>query len=292
MSALTKIFVVLLVILSLLLSAATIVYVNQQTVTVAKLNEANLKQKQAESNLTQAKAAMEAERQTLQAALAEKDNQINQNRNDLNGKDQLIAQKDAQIAELTANNAASTVALSTLGDAMKTAQASLDARSKAHDELRAAYDKLMKDSVDLNLRLDDLTNVADVRGRGLKVSQEEVAQLKQDLTKANDIIRKNGLPTVADGTTAAAAINPEPAINVTARVRETREIGGVRYATIDVGSNESIQKSMQLNVTDASGKTWLGYIVVDQVNPHDAVGRIEGPGANRVQPGAVVRSHL
>ena len=290
MSALTKIFVVLLVILSLLLSAATIVFVNTQTTTVAALNDANKKAKNADNAKTQADAAHAAEMTKATEALTAKDNEINQLRNDLNAKDQQIAQRDAQLAELTANLAAATAAQTTLGDAVKTAQAALDSRGKAYDELRASFDKLQKNNVDLGLRVDDLTNVADVRGRGLKVSQEEVAQLKQDLTKANDIIRKNGLPTVENA--AIGAINPEPSINVTAKVRETRDIGGVRYATIDVGSAEAIQKNMQLSVTDPSGSKWLGYIMVDQVNPHDAVGRIEGPGANQVQAGALVRSRL
>jgi len=289
-SALTKIFVVLLVILSLLLSAATIVFVNTQTTTVAALNDAKKSATNADNAKRQADTAHNAEMAKATEALTAKDTEINQLRNDLNAKDQQIAQRDAQIAEATANLAAATAAQTTLGDAVKTAQAALDSFHKSYDELRGNFDKQQKMLVDLNLRVDDLTNVADVRGRGLKVSQEEVAQLKQDLTKANDLIRKNGLQPVDNS--AIGAINPEPSINVTAKVRETRDIGGVRYATIDVGSAEAIQKNMQLSVTDSSGTKWLGYIMVDQVNPHDAVGRIEGPGANQVQPGAVVRSRL
>jgi hypothetical protein len=289
-SALTKIFVVLLVILSLLLSAATIVFVNTQTTTVAALDAVKKDRDMARKERDSAVATHTAEMAKAQEALTAKDNEINQLRNDNTAAAQQIAQRDAQNAELTANLAAATVNQSTLGDAVKTAQAALDTQHKSYEELRNTFDKQQKMLVDLNLRVDDLTNVADVRGRGLKVSQEEVAQLKQDLTKANDVIRKNGLPTV--DSTGVTAINPEPAINVTARVRETREIGGVRYATIDVGSAESIQKNMQLSVTDSGGKRWLGYIVVDQVNPHDAIGRIDGPGANQVQPGAVVRSRL
>ena len=265
MSALTKIFVVLLVILSLLLSAATIVFVNTQTTYAAQLDAAKKDAMQAKKDRDNGNTAHTAELAKANEALTAKDTEINQLRNDMNAKDQQIAQRDAQIAEATANLAAATAAQTTLGDAVKTAQAALDSFHKSYDELRGNFDKQQKMLVDLNLRVDDLT-------------------------KANDLIRKNGLQPVDNS--AIGAINPEPSINVTAKVRETRDIGGVRYATIDVGSAEAIQKNMQLSVTDSSGTKWLGYIMVDQVNPHDAVGRIEGPGANQVQPGAVVRSRL
>lgn len=291
MSALTKIFVVLLVILSLLLSAATIVFVNTQNSFVATVNKLDTTNKELRTDNARLTAALQTQEATQRAALAEKDNQINQAHNDLAAAQQAIAQRDAQIAESTANLASATVTLTTLGDALKAAQVVMSDRDKGYNELRSNFDKQQKQLVDLNLRVDDLTNVADVRGRGLKVANEQIAQLNQDLSKANAIIKQNGLPTV-DTVGASAPINPEPSINVTARIQETRNIGGVRYATINVGSADSVEKNMQLSIIDPAHNKWLGYIVVDQVFPHEAYGRIDGPNANQVQQGALVKSRL
>jgi hypothetical protein len=123
------------------------------------------------------------------------------------------------------------------------------------------------------------------------VANEQIAQLQQDLSKASDVLRRYNLSAVSD---ASGAINPDPGINITARVQKTRDIDGVRYATINVGSADSVAKNMQLNVVDPVRNVWLGYIVVDSVDAHEAYGRVTGPPANvsKVQQGAVVRSHL
>ncbi|HEX4794391.1 MAG TPA: hypothetical protein VH370_11395, partial [Humisphaera sp.] len=123
----------------------------------------------------------------------------------------------------------------------------------------------------------------------LLVANEQIAQLNLNLSKLNDTVRKYNIPVTENTNT----INTDPGVDVTAKVQEVQTIGGVRYATINVGSADSVTKNMQFKIVDPNNKgNWLGYIVVDRVNVHDSYGRLDGPKINQVQQGAIVRSQF
>jgi len=288
-STLTKVFLVLYVVLSLLLVAGVVTFVNtssstQQAVESARKERDTLKEDN--GRLGAQVASMQAQT-TL--ALSQKDSVITDLRNQLNAAQQQIAQRDSANAELTANLGLATTAQSTANDALKAMQAAYAERSKNYDDLRAAFDKQQRQLVDSGLRIDDLTNVVDVTRRQNKYFGEQVAQLQQDLGKANAVLKQNGLTLNTTDNSALAG----PAVPVNAKVEETQVIGGVHYATINAGSTDAIARNMKLSVVDPRSHQFLGYIVVDQVYPHQAIGRLEGPHVNDVQPQvAEVRSQL
>jgi len=220
---------------------------------------------------------------------AAKDEQINQLRAELAAKEQLLAKSEAQNAELTANNALANTVNSSTGEALKMAQGVIAERTASFDKLRGEYDAQQKNLAETSLALDTKINQADVLRRQNLVANEQIAQLNQINSKLNDTIRKYNIPVTERDTN---TINTDPGVDVTAKVQEVRTIGGVRYATINVGSADSVAKNMQLKIVDPNSKDWLGYIVLDTVNVHDSYGRLDGPKINQVQQGAIVRSHF
>jgi hypothetical protein len=289
-STLTKVFVVLLVVLSLVLAAGVVTFVNTQDFYKRSYDSTNAKLATADSEARRLGSEISVLRVQTSTALGEKDNMIASQRTEVANLQQQLAQRDGQIAELTANLGLATAAQTTANDALKAMQAAYTERSKVYDDLRGSFDKQQKQLVDSSIRVDDLTNVVDVTRRQNKYYGEQVAQLQTDLSKASALLRQNGL---ALGGSNGAAVNPEPSVPVNARVEETRTIGGVRYATINAGSADSIAAKMQLKVVDPRNHQFLGYLVVDQVYPHQAMGRLEGPRVGEVQAQVTeVRSSL
>jgi chromosome segregation ATPase len=287
------VFVILLVVLSLLLCAGVVTFVNTSNFskTVADANQRSLTEAKADNaRLSSTLSTMNAS-QTV--ALSEKDSVIKSLQDQLTASQQHVAQLDSDKAELTANLALATTAQTTANDALKAMQTAYAERNKNYDDLRVAYDKQQKQLVDDNLRIDDLTNTVDVSRHQSKYMGEQVAQLQENLSRANAVLKQNGL-TVSNGAqNASASINADSGVAVNARVEETRTIGGVRYATINVGSADQVARNMQLKVVDPRSHQFLGYIVVDTVYPHQAIGRLEGPRVGDIQPQvSEVRSQL
>ena len=57
--------------------------------------------------------------------------------------------------------------------------------------------------------------------------------------------------------------------------------------TINVGNaRDGVAKNMQFNIVDPVRKQFLGYIVVDTVEPHEAYGKLTGPGSGQIQKNA------
>lgn len=289
MSTLTKVFLVLYVVLSLLLVAGVVTFVNTSSDTKASVDAAKKDLAAAKEDNSRLSTQLNSIQTQTTLALSQKDSVITDLRNQISSAQQQIAQRDATNAELTANLGLATTAQSTANDALKAMQAAYAERSKNYDDLRAAFDKQQRQLVDSGLRIDDLTNVVDVTRRQNKYFGEQVAQLQQDLGKANAVLKQNGLTMNATDNSALAG----PAVPVNAKVEETQVIGGVHYATINAGSTDAIARNMKLSVVDPRSHQFLGYIVVDQVYPHQAIGRLEGPHVNDVQPQvAEVRSQL
>jgi len=288
-STLTKVFLVLYVVLSLLLVAGVVTFVNTSNYTKSTIDADQKMLGSLQEDNAQLKAQNSSFNTQMALAMSQKDSVITDLRNQLNAAQQQIAQRDSANAELTSNLSQASTAQSTANDALKAMQAAYAERSKNYDDLRAAFDKQQRQLVDSGLRIDDLTNVVDVTRRQNKYFGEQVAQLQQDLGKANAVLKQNGLTLNTTDNSALAG----PAVPVNAKVEETQVIGGVHYATINAGSTDAIARNMRLSVVDPRSHQFLGYIVVDQVYPHQAIGRLEGPHVNDVQPQvAEVRSQL
>lgn len=277
MSALTKVFVVLLVVCSMLLSAAVIVFVNKQD-NFAQANsrlEAQLAREQsarqtAESDLSAARANI----QNVQTALQ---GQIDVLRNELNNAQQRIAERDQQIAQLRSQIDALTLEGQRLAEALKASEASRQVVLNEQAELRKLTDELSRRRADLNAANSDLQNRLDQTTRELRNTLEELKAAQDQVARLDSIMKDRGIAVSSDA-------QVPPALNIRGVIRTTQSLDGIHYATISVGSADGVTRGMQFNIVDREQGEWLGTLTVDSVDEREASGRLnlKGPVLNQI----------
>lgn len=292
MSALTKIFVVLSVILSLLLSAGVIVFVNRQE-NFRLLNE-DLKKHvaEAQSDASTANAELQKTKDQLSAGLADRDTQIAALRGDIANRDKMIADRDTQNNELQQQVTQANAASVSSNEALKVAQQSIAAQQAAYAALQGENDKRQKQNVDDSNRITELTNALEVTTKHDRYMAEQNTQLSTELASANELLRKYNINPTATPPS-SGALNPVPAVNINGIVRDFRTIQGVPYATISLGSAEQVTRGMRFTVIDPTRNLFLGYLTIDTVQAHESTGRLDGPAVSQVRPNvSEVRTQL
>ncbi|WP_428938058.1 hypothetical protein [Fontivita pretiosa] len=290
MSPLTKLFVVLLVVLSLLLTAGVVVFVNQ-------VDDYKRAEEQARALLTAEQAKAEAMRNEAEAARAsaastvrEITDQLEKMKQQMNQLQQQAIAKDAELAQARSQAALQAADLTRLAEGLK---ASEDTKSRLQDQLnetRASNDTLLAQNAQLNQTVTDLTNRLEVTERERKFLAEQLAEAKNQMERQAAILRDMGVSPAqlasAQGIKAGA-----PPINGV--IRAVRPIAGIPYATISVGSADGVQKGMEFKVVERGGN-FLGILTVDSVELNEATGKLSGePGKLAlIKPGVEVKTQL
>lgn len=290
MSPLTRIFVVLLVILSIVSSASFVTYVNTvekwkeaADATKSQLDLEKTKAANAESALEAAKTAAAENFKTATA-------QIEAMKQKSDAANKLLADRDAELAKVGAQLALQSADLSRLTEALKSSE---DTKAKLNEmvtALRQSNDTLVKQNADQSLSISDLTNKLEVTERERRFLAEQFSEASNQADRLGKALRDMGGDVAAIiggpvGTKAGA-----PAINGV--VRATRDIAGIPYATISVGSADNVVRGMEFNVIDRSTGKFLGKLKVDTVEPNESTGRLEGPAVAEIRPGVEVRTQI
>lgn len=293
MSALTKIFIVLLVVLSLLLSAGLIVFVNRQEnyKAASEADKKKLAMAQEETRLVNSDILKIKDQAA--ASLTEKDSQIASLQKDVKTGQDTTTQRDGQISEQAANIAQLTAANVSTTAALSVAQADIKARQDAYNGLRDEDDKRQKAIVEDSNRITELTNSLEVTSKHDRFLAEQNTQLATQLASVNAILQKYNISPSGNTLPAGGAINPTPSININGIVRDSRNINGVPYATISLGSAEAVTRGMRFNVVDPIHNRFLGFLTVETVGVHESTGRMEGPLLSQIKPNvSEVRTQL
>ncbi len=287
MSALTKVFVVLHVVLSMLLTAGLIVFVNRsedfRTKDTALQNKLDI----AVKDTALADAELQRARTDLLDKLNATTNELENARHANDDAQSTINGLNTKVADLTSQAALSAAAQTTTADALKVAQTQNQTMQGNFAQLRQSQDALQKQYIEASLQITDLQNKLDVTERQRRYLAEQVTQLTSENSRQADLIHKN-IPAIEDRN--GAILNATPTIALDGVVRDKTIIAGVPYATISIGSADAVQKNMQFKVID--GDQFLGYLTVDSVEPHEATGRLEGPHVDAVHQGVEVKTQL
>ena len=287
MSALTKTFVVLHVILSMILVSALVVFVNRtedfrslNKAATDKYNAAKTDASLAEAETASVKAAMQQQLNSKDAALATQREAIAADQTNIGGL-------NGQIADLTSKVTMATSAQTSLTAALQVAQQQNATLETNYATVRKQQDDLQKQYTESSLHISDLQNKLDVTEKQRRYLAEQVTQLTSQNNEQADIIHKN-LPAIEDRQ--GEIVNPTPMIALDGVVRDKTVIAGVPYATISIGSADQVQKNMQFKVIDHD--KFLGFLTVDTVEPHEATGRLEGPHVDDIKSGVEVKTQL
>lgn len=288
MSGLSKAFVGILIVLSLLLSSAVIVWVNktENWRAVAERSSTDLAEAKKGKEAAEAEAAAAKEART--AAIRIFDQQVATLQNDIKAKEQEISKGQIQIADLNSQLKQQMITLTSTGEALKASEAQKKLQADQIAQLRQSADKLLKEKSELNTALSDATNRLDVITREWRFLKEQLTETQSSADKLTRQVKDlGGDPSVTVGGVRAGA----PAINGV--VRDVRLLDDNRqWATISVGAADQVQKGMEFKVIDRQSGSFLGFLTVQNVQPNEAVGVLTGPRIDQIKAGSEVRTQL
>lgn len=285
MSPITKLFVVLHVVLSMLLTAGVVVFVNRVDEYQKIVVDQKAKIAAADNAAAIASNAESAAKQALASANEQLDKQIQAAKGDRDKAVADIANLEVKLADADKRLAIAMADNSRLTAGMAASQSAQTQYFAMVTDLRGSVDKLTKEKLELDTTIADLTNQRDVLEKQRRDLAERVTLIETDLKVATDTLTANNLkPSKFD------APRVPPPINGV--VREVRLIEQIPYATISVGSADAVTQNMEFKVIDRNRGDFLGVLRVESVEANEATGRLFGPGVDRVRPGVEVRTQL
>jgi len=295
LSPLTKLFVGLLVVLSLLLTAATVTFVNtlENQRELATRTKQTLENQKAEAESLRGQAQSEAAQAQEAERLAQA--QVEQLRQQSNSAQQLIADRDVKLAEAGSRLAIQAADVTRLSEALKASEDTKGKLQEMVNGLRAAHDQDLQLAAQSSQQISDLTNKLEVTERERRFATEQLEEMRNANAKLSAAVSETGRkPSDILASTGAGA----PTAGVTAPringvVRDVRTIAGLPYATISVGSADGVSKGMVFNIVERNGG-FLGKLTIDTVELNEATGRISGPAdkVGNVRQGVEVKTQL
>jgi hypothetical protein len=277
---LTKMFVILLVVSSLLLSAAVVVFVNkvEDFKTTGAAQAKALKGAQSERDAARA----DADSTRAQAVAAAKDFSAREAdlTKQINGAEAKAQELSASVAQATKDAQVKDMTNKGISDALRAAQEENKGLSTLVAEIRNKNDELLKQNGELNTQLTVLDNKLRATDRALAYEQEHSAELQGELKN----LQGGGAKPAGGASMSSTPIN--------AVVRSVDIIGGKKYATISVGSADNVAKGMKFNIVNRNTAEYLGTLTVDRVDVNEAIGQVEGSKIDKVQPGVEAKTQL
>jgi hypothetical protein len=283
-------FVVLLVLLSIILTAGVVTFVNK----VAPLQR-DLAAERAKSS---AQAAIASARSTALSAL---ENQLNAatvaanaaattHQTQVQGFRTQIEDRDAQLAQVNNQVAVLTSGIASNSSALLASEAAKGKLQEQVVALRKDADDRLRTNADLGTRVSQLTAENAVLERERRNLSEQLTESQGKVGQLSKLAQDNNIPlTQLDraGTGAGA-----PAINGVIRSRRT--IFGKEYATISLGSQDQVRQGMEFKILDKDSGAFLGVMTVTEVDANEAIGQIIAEPATlaQIRAGNVVRTQI
>jgi hypothetical protein len=290
LSPLTKLFVVLLVVVSMLNAAAIVVFVNKAQPLQPQLTALS---QQLESTRLQAAANLSAQQKAEYSYNAE----VQQHQKDNSNNQAAVGAVQAQlnearvtIARLQADNTDLQAAVNTANSNVQLSSSTANKLQEQATALRTSNDKLAKDNEEFGRRNAELTSTLDSLQARTEETQEKLAQSKEDQQKLSAFITQRGYDPESVVNAPTNSDIAAPAIEGV--VREKSVINGNTFVTISVGSADGVAKGMKFNVVNNSG--FLGVVTIDTVDSDNSIGKLEGPPdkVEQVKSGDEVKTQL
>lgn len=289
MSPLTKVFVALHVVLSLLASAAAVTYVSTVQNYRATYEASSAQVTQLNADLATARTASQSQSATLNAQVAQLNEQIASARTALDTARQSVNQAQTQAASEAAKLALAQTNISALTGAVQVAEKTTNTLQTQVATLRTSGDTRLQRQAELDRANADLQSKLDVTERQRREATEQLVEMRGQNKSLTSYLQDKGLdPQTALAGGAAGLGRGAPKIEGTIRSMST--IGGIRYATISVGSDDAVKKGMTFTITGGNGQ-YLGRMEIEAVDRAAAYGRITtGPRLGEVAQGNTVQT--
>jgi hypothetical protein len=285
LSPLTKTFVVLLVILSMLLSAATIVFVNANVARNTELQSAKERLAAAEQRNAQLGNESAAAQRILEDNLqnqAQQNEQLKQQINNINAQ---LVDRATQLGQAQSQIAMMSADVTRLTEGLQASERTKAALHEQNNQLRQTNDARLTENTQLNQRVNELTSTLEQTEAARRNLAEQLAEARNRAEQMGAQLKGVGLSTEQ-----LAAAGTRVAPQVSGQVREVRPIAGIPYATISIGSNDGVRRGMEFRVVNPQTGDFLGMLTVESVELNESTGRLSGPKVAQIRQGNEVRS--
>lgn len=277
MSILTKIFVVLVTVLSVLLVALIVPFV---------ANTENFRGQLAQE--TQRRRAAEDKARDYQVEINAAQQAVAEQITDLNNKNQKLTATintlQSDLATARADKQSETAKLAQLEATVSLLSASASQNSTILADLqtevaqrRDAVVKLDRQRIELSDRVNQLQGDNEALTRSLRRTREQATSLESRLAEMNARIKS--LPDEYQGyftdpaARLAGAEPTEPDFEIRGRVTKVQSVEGVTFVQINVGSNDKVEPNMKFYVYRGDSE-YVGTIVVNAVDTDASAGRV------------------
>jgi chromosome segregation ATPase len=260
----------LLVVVSLLNAAATVVYVNKEQLMDSDYKSLASQNSALQLQLMTAKSDAATARSQLEARDQQATTEANARQTALDKANADLAALDADNKLMHRNIEALQANYSTLTDQLAISLASNQQDAKTVADLRDSNNKLIQSQAENDAGLARQRQLAETYGRQVEYLTEQQKK-SEDLIKAySSVINEHHLTVPLEQPTSYSG---PPVSGI---VQDKQNINGVTYVTISVGSADNVQPGMEFRVVDANSQPqqFLGILTVTQADVNTAIGRI------------------
>lgn len=286
MHILSKIFVVVAAVLSVLLAGLTMAYAVNADRVLADYSAEQARRQSAEGNLRAETEGSSVERSRLNAsisdlnnALAARDSQIRELQTGV--AREIAAKRDAQSQRDEILNKTKV-----LEETSRTQAKLLEGYRTEVTSLRDSEVVFRQRELELEDRINDLESQREVLEQTMRALQEQLTEVRTTLA---------GAQTGSTSSSSGAAARPfvDSGTLITARIEKIEKdpASGALYATINAGTNDRIRDNMQLYI--GRNNEFIGHLIITKTDLNHAIGRIDLLGRTvAVQSGDTVLSRL
>ena len=271
MHVLTKVFIVLVSLLSVLLVPLVVVYSHNEDSFKAKYEQADIQAKAANSALQTAQALNGAEVEQLNAKISGLDRDKAELERDLTDAQVQVRELEAKLVAAESLKTEINARLATLASSTKAAQDITSSLLNETRDLRGDGVRLREQNTDLEQALNEVTSQLEVATAARRALKEELERLKEEhgqaIAKIADYVAMYGdIQAVAASSMGGIA----PDINLTAPILAVRRTAQGTYAEIDAGSTDGVKEGWIMTI--AHGGRFIGNLRIEKVDLNKSTG--------------------
>jgi predicted nucleic acid-binding Zn-ribbon protein len=288
LSILTKIFVVLVTVLSVLLVALIVPFVANTENFRGQLADANRRIIAAEDKARDYQVEINAAQEAVRMQVEELSNKTQKLTSTINTLQSDLATARAEKQSETAKLAQLEASVSLLSAADDTKTKMLDGMQSELTERRDQVVKLDRQRIELSDRVNQLASDNEALSRNIRRTREQATAYEQALAAIN--ARIQSLPddvrlllTEPDRRVAAVEGGVEPDFVIRGQVTKVEIVEGTTFVQINVGQNDRVEPNMKFYV-HTSDNRFVGTIVISAVDTDAAAGRVV-LSSGKINPG-------
>lgn len=270
MSALTKIFIVLLVVFSIAFAMSTVSFVVQTSDWKRLAQEWQAQHKTTESHMVNLTASHAAEKANWLDARKEQLRRQGELETSLQAMQADLDRLKTELAQAKADKSSADGLVSNLTGQLQLASAARDNEQTQRETLASRNIELETRNLDLNERINEQTAQILVLVQQQRQQEQQINILRDENRKLASVSRRQAAgETDVNGTDAVTALEPVSSTPIRGRITE---VSG-RLVTISVGSSDGVQEAMVFVIY--RGSEYIGDLKVTDVEPNAAAGTLQ-----------------